>query len=66
MDRNELEKRARAAHDEAYRLKRAAPRITLLNVTLRHYDSDGMAAIERARKFAEDREPAAVGARKSD
>jgi hypothetical protein len=48
VDPNELELRRRVAHEEAYRLKQAVPRITLLNEPLRHHEGDGSLPAESA------------------
>jgi hypothetical protein len=56
VDRQELEERRRAAEEEADSLKRAVPRITLLNEPLRHHESDGSLSAENAREPGEDRQ----------
>ena len=54
MDPKELDQRRRAAEQEAASLKRAAPRITLLNEPLRHHDGDGSLSAESAGELGED------------
>ena len=56
MDPQELDERVRAAEEEAYNLKRAVPRITLLNEPLRHHEGDGSLSAEAAREPGEDRQ----------
>jgi hypothetical protein len=56
MDRQELKKRRRVAEEEADSLKRAVPRITLLNEPLRHHEGDGSLSAESAREPGEDRQ----------
>jgi hypothetical protein len=55
VDRQELEQCRRAAEEEADSLKRAVPRITLLNEPLRHHEDDGSLSAEAAREPGEDR-----------
>jgi hypothetical protein len=54
VDPKELEERRRAAEEEADSLKRAAPRITLLNEPLRHHEGDGSLAAESTGELGED------------
>ena len=54
MDPKELEARRHAAEQEADNLKRAAPRITLLNEPLRHHEPDGSLSAESAGELGED------------
>jgi hypothetical protein len=55
VDPKELEKR-RAGDDEvADNLKRAVPRITILNAPLRHHEDDGSIPAESAEELGEDR-----------
>lgn len=54
MDPNELELRRRVAQEEAYLLKQAVPRITLLNEPLRHHEGDGSFSAESAGDPGED------------
>jgi hypothetical protein len=56
VDAKELEERRRAAEQEADSLKRAAPRITLLNEPLRHHEGDGSLAAESTGELGEDRQ----------
>jgi hypothetical protein len=55
MDPKELEQRRRAAEEEADNVRRAVPRITLLNEPLRHHEADGSLSAERPREPGEDR-----------
>ena len=56
MDPKELDERQAAAHEDAGSLKRAVPRITLLNGPLRHYASDDSRPTKGAGKPGEDRQ----------
>lgn len=56
MDPKELEERRRAAEEEADSLKRAVPRITLLNEPLRHHEGDGSLSADSATELHEDGE----------
>ena len=53
MDPKELEERERLAQEEADSLKRAIPRITVLNEPLRHHDGDGALTAESASELDE-------------
>jgi hypothetical protein len=48
VDAEELQERRRAAENEAGRLKRAVPRITLLNQPVRHHEVDGSLTADSA------------------
>jgi hypothetical protein len=48
VDPKELEERQRAAEEDADRVKRAVPRITLLNEPLRHREGDGSLSADSA------------------
>jgi hypothetical protein len=54
VDPKELEDRRRAAEDEADSLKRAVPRITLLNEPLRHHEGDGSLSADSVGELADD------------
>jgi hypothetical protein len=54
VDPKELAERRRAAEDEADSLKRAVPRITLLNEPLRHHEGDGSLSADSVGEAAED------------
>jgi len=54
MDPKELEKREHLAQNDADSVRHAVPRITLLNVPLRHHDGDGALTAESARELGED------------
>jgi hypothetical protein len=54
VDPQELDERVRAAKEEAEGLKRAVPRITLLNEPLRHHEGDGSLSAEAVREPGED------------
>ena len=54
MDREELDDRQRVAEEEADSLKRAAPRITLLNEPLRHHEGDGALTTQSTSQLGED------------
>jgi hypothetical protein len=56
VEPQELDERVRAAEEEAGRLKRAVPRITLLNEPLRHHEADGSLPAEAARGPGKDRQ----------
>ena len=56
MDPKELEERRNAAEEEADSLRRAVPRITLLNEPLRHHEGDGSLAAESTGELGEDRQ----------
>jgi hypothetical protein len=56
VDLEELNERQRAAHEDADSVKRAVPRIALLNEPLRHYERDGSRPTERAGELGEDRQ----------
>jgi hypothetical protein len=56
VDPKELEQRRRAAEEEADHLKRAVPRITLLNEPLRHREGEGSLSTEIAREPRESRQ----------
>jgi hypothetical protein len=56
VDPKELEERRRAAEEEADSLKRAVPRITLLNAPLRHHEGDGSLSADSAAEVREDGE----------
>jgi len=55
VDPKELEERRAADGEVADDLKRAVPRITLLNAPLRHHDDDGSIPAESAEELGEDR-----------
>ena len=48
MDRKELDERRGVAEEGAASLKRAVPRIRLLNEPLRHHEPDGSLSADRA------------------
>ena len=48
MDPKELDERRRVAEEEAAGLKRAIPRIRLLNQPLRHHEPDGSLSADSA------------------
>jgi hypothetical protein len=54
VDREELDDRQRVAEEEADSLKRAAPRITLLNEPLRHHEGDGALTTQSTSQLGED------------
>ena len=54
MDPKELEERRRFAENVADSLRRAVPRITLLNAPLRDLEADGSLPAERAGELGED------------
>jgi hypothetical protein len=54
VDPKELEERRRAAKDEADSVKRAIPRITLLNEPLRHHEGDGSLSADSVGELADD------------
>jgi hypothetical protein len=54
VDPKDLEERRHAAEQEADNLKRAAPRITLLNEPLRHHEPDGSLSAESAGELGAD------------
>jgi hypothetical protein len=54
VDPKELDQRRRGAEQEAASLKRAAPRITLLNEPLRHHEGDGSLPAESGGELGED------------
>jgi hypothetical protein len=56
VDPKELEERRRAAEEEADRLRRAVPRIALLNEPLRHHEGDGSLSADSAAELGEDRQ----------
>ena len=56
MDPKELEERRRVAAKVADSLRRAVPRITLLNAPLRHHRADASLPAERAGELGEDRQ----------
>jgi hypothetical protein len=56
VDPKELEERRRVAEKVADSLRRAVPRITLLNAPLRHHQADGSLPAERAGELGEDRQ----------
>jgi hypothetical protein len=56
VDAKELQRRRRAAENEAGRLKRAVPRITLLNQPVRHHEVDGSLTADSATELGEDRQ----------
>ena len=56
MDPKELEERRRSADEQADQLKRAVPRITLLNEPLRHHEGDGSLSAESAREPGDNRQ----------
>ena len=55
MDPKELEQRRRAAEEDAHSVRRAVPRITLLNEPLRHHEVDGSIPFASPRETGEDR-----------
>jgi hypothetical protein len=55
MDPKELEERRAAGEEIADNLKRAVPRITLLNVPLRRHEDDGSIPAKSAEELGEDR-----------
>ena len=55
MDPKELEQRRAADEEVADNLKRAVPRITLLNEPLRHHEDDGSIPADSAEELGEDR-----------
>jgi phage baseplate assembly protein W len=56
VDPKELEERRRVAAKVADSLRRAVPRITLLNAPLRHHEADGSLPVELAGERGEDRQ----------
>ena len=54
MDRQELDDRQRFAEEEADSLKRAVPRITVLNEPLRHHEGDGALTTQSTSQLGED------------
>ena len=56
MDPKELAERQRLAQEEADSLKRAVPRITVLNEPLRRHDGDGALTAESESELGEDGE----------
>ena len=54
MDREELDDRQRVAEEAADSLKRAVPRITLLNEPLRHHEGDGSLTTQSTSQLGED------------
>lgn len=54
MDPKELHDRQQAVEETAESLKRAVPRITLLNEPLRHHDGDGSLTADSADQPDED------------
>ena len=56
MDPKELEERRRAAEEAADSLRRAVPRITLLNEPLRHHEGDGSLSADSAAELHDDGE----------
>jgi hypothetical protein len=54
VDPKELDERRHAAEEAADGLRRAVPRITLLNEPLRHHEGDGSLSAESAVELAED------------
>ena len=54
MDPNEHEEQRRAAEEQADSVKRAVPRITLLNEPLRHHEGDGSLSADSAGELGED------------
>jgi hypothetical protein len=55
VDPKELKQRRAADKEVADDLKRAVPRITLLNEPLRHHEDDGSIPAESAEELGEDR-----------
>ena len=55
MDPKELEERRAADEEVADNLKRAVPRITVLNAPLRHHEDGGSIPAESAEELGEDR-----------
>jgi hypothetical protein len=56
VDPKELEERRRAAEEEADGLRRAVPRIILLNAPLRHHEGDGSLSADIAAELRDDGE----------
>ena len=56
MEPKELDERRRTAEHDAVSVKRAEPRITLLNEPLRHHEADGALTAESIGELREDRE----------
>jgi hypothetical protein len=54
VDPNELEQREHLAEEDADSVRRAVPRITLLNEPLRHHEDDGSLTAESTGEFGED------------
>ena len=54
MGPKELEERRRTAEEQADSVKRAVPRITLLNEPLRHHEGDGSLTADSAGELGED------------
>jgi hypothetical protein len=54
VDPKELAERQRLAQEEADSVKRAVPRIAVLNKPLRHHDGDGALTAESAGELGED------------
>jgi hypothetical protein len=54
VDREELDDRQRVAEEAADSLKRAVPRITLLNEPLRHHEGDGSLTTQSTSQLGED------------
>jgi phage baseplate assembly protein W len=56
VDPKELAERRRVAEKVADSLRRAVPRITLLDAPLRHHEADGSLPVKRAGELGEDRQ----------
>jgi hypothetical protein len=54
VDPKEFEERRRAAEEQADSVKRAVPRITLLNEPLRHHEGDGSLTADSVAELGED------------
>jgi hypothetical protein len=56
VDPKDLDERRHAAEEAADGLRRAVPRITLLNEPLRHHEADGSLSAESAGEPGNDRQ----------
>jgi hypothetical protein len=54
VDAKEFQQPRRAAENEAGRLNRAVPRITLLNQPVRHHEADGSLTADTTTELGED------------